>query len=160
MSAPLIRPARAGDEDAILSLLYELAIYERLEHQFRLTPETVARDFLREPPAVQCELAFLDLEPAGIMTWYPTYSSFAGTRGIYLEDFYIRSKLRQRGIGRALLASLARHAVENGANRIEWSVIKWNRPAIDFYENMRAERIDDWHIYRLAGKALADLAAT
>jgi GNAT superfamily N-acetyltransferase len=160
MSAPLIRPARAGDEDAILSLLHELAIYERLEHRFRLTRETIAQDFFRDPPSVHCELAFLDLERAGVMTWYPTYSSFAGTRGVYLEDFYIRSEVRQRGIGRALLASLARHAVENGATRIEWSVLKWNRPAIDFYENVHAERVDDWHIYRLVGKTLADLAAT
>jgi GNAT superfamily N-acetyltransferase len=157
MSAPLIRPARAGDEDAILGLLHELATYERLEQRFRLTPETIARDFFCDPPAVHCDLAFLEL--AGVMTWYPTYSSFAGTRGIYLEDFYVRPELRQRGIGRTLLASLARHAVESGATRIEWSVLKWNRPAIDFYENVHAERIDDWHIYRLVGKALTDLAA-
>jgi GNAT superfamily N-acetyltransferase len=159
MSAPLIRPARAGDEDAIFGLLHELAGYERLEHRFRLTPEIIARDFFCEPPAVRCELAFLDQKRAGIMTWYPTYASFAGARGIYLEDFYVRAELRQRGIGRALLASLSRHAIQNGAMRIEWSVLKWNRPAIDFYESVHAERVDDWHIYRLVGKALADLAA-
>jgi GNAT superfamily N-acetyltransferase len=159
MSPPLIRPVRAGDEDIILGLLRELATYERLDHRFRLTVEIIARDFFCEPPAVRCELAFIDQERAGIMTWHSTYSSFSGTRGLYLEDFYVRSELRRHGIGRALLGRLARHATDTGVTKIEWSVLKWNRPAIDFYESVHAERVDDWHVYRLVGKALADIAA-
>lgn len=159
MSEIVIRPAHVGDEDAIVSLLHELAVYERLEHRFRLTPELVAHDFFCAPPAVGCDLAFLEQQPAGIVTWYRTYASFAGTRGIYVEDFYIRTELRRRGIGKALLAHLAKSAVGAGAARIEWSVLKWNRPAIDFYESVHAERVDDWHIYRLVGKALGDLVA-
>jgi GNAT superfamily N-acetyltransferase len=159
VSEPLIRVARAGDEDAILALLRELAEYERLEHRFRLTREIVARDILGVSPAVCCTLAVVEDVAAGIMTWYPTFSSFAGARGIHLEDFYVRPDLRRRGIGRKLLACLAREAVEKGVARIEWAVLTWNRPAIAFYEKVRAERIDDWHIYRLRGEALSALAS-
>lgn len=158
MSAAVIRAAGAGDEDTVVALLHELATYERLAHRFKLTKEVVARDMLGAAAAVRCDLAFLEDMPAGVMTWYFTYSSFAGARGIYLEDFYVRPGLRRRGIGRALLASLAGTAREAGAVRIEWSVLVWNRPAIDFYESVAAQRVDDWHIYRLTGDALAALA--
>jgi GNAT superfamily N-acetyltransferase len=158
LSAAAVRAGRTGDEDTILSLLRDLAIYERLEHRFRLTTGTVARDMLGAAPAVRCDLAFLDDAPAGVMTWYFTYSSFLGARGIYLEDFYVRPELRRRGVGRALLASLAHTALKHGAVRIEWSVLTWNRPAIDFYESVAAQRVDDWYIYRLTGETLAQLA--
>jgi GNAT superfamily N-acetyltransferase len=160
LSAPTVRAARAGDEDAIVALLRDLAIYERLEHRFRLTRETAARDMLGATPAVRCALAFLDDAPAGVMTWYFIYSSFLGARGIYLEDFFIRPELRRRGAGRALLASLAKTAVESGAVRIEWAVLTWNRPAIDFYESVAAQCVDDWHIYRLTGEALHNLSCS
>lgn len=159
MSEPVIRAAREGDENAVMGLLYDLAVYERLGHRFRLTQETIARDMLGEAPAIRCDLAFLDDAPAGLMTWFFTYSSFAGARGIYLEDFYVRPDVRRKGVGRALAAHLARAARTHGAVRIEWSVLTWNRPAIDFYERLRAQRVDDWHVYRLAGEALAQLAA-
>ncbi|MGH6889664.1 MAG: GNAT family N-acetyltransferase [Rhizomicrobium sp.] len=159
MSAPVVRAAREGDENAIVALLRDLAIYERLGPRFRLTEETVARDMLGEAPAIRCDLAYLEDSPAGIMTWYFTYSSFAGARGIYLEDFYVRPELRRSGIGRALMAHLAGTAAKHGAARIEWAVLTWNRPAMDFYESVRAQRVDDWHVYRLAGEALAQLAS-
>ena len=160
MSEVPIRAARHGDEDAILALLRELAEYERLDHRFRLTREIVARDFLCESPRLCCELAFVEDAPAGLATWFWTYSSFAAARGLYLEDFYVRPDRRRRGIGRKLLARLARRALDEGAARIEWSVLTWNRPAIEFYESLHAERVDDWHIYRLAGEALAALAGS
>jgi GNAT superfamily N-acetyltransferase len=158
MNEVLIRPAQNGDDEAILGLLRELAVYERLEHRFRLTLECIARDFFCSPPAVGCDLAFFDAQPAGIVTWYPTYSSFAGSRNIYVEDFYVRADMRRHGVGRALLRNLAKRAVQSGVSRLEWSVLKWNQPAIAFYESVRAERVDDWHIYRLVGKALSELA--
>jgi len=158
MSDIVVRAAHTGDENTILGLLRELAAYERLEHRFRITPEIVTHDFFCAPPALGCDLAFLDGRAAGIATWYPTYASFSGTRGVYIEDFYVPGELRRRGIGRALLARVAKRAVETGATHIQWSVLKWNRPAIDFYEGVCAERVDDWHIYRLVGKPLADLA--
>lgn len=160
MSTPHVRAAREGDQNAIVGLLYDLAVYERLGHRFRLTEETVARDMLGETPAIRCDLALLDEVPAGLMTWFFTYSSFAGARGIYLEDFYVRPELRRRGVGRALARHLAQAAGHRGAVRIEWSVLTWNRPAIAFYETLHAQRVDDWHVYRLAGDALARLAET
>lgn len=158
MSGVEIRRARPGDETIIVGLLSALAEYERLSQKFRLTEETVTRDFFGAAPAISCDLAFADGEPAGIMTWYPTYSSFAAVRGIYLEDFYVHPQLRRRGIGRALVADLAQRAIEAGCPKLEWSVLTWNRPSIAFYETLHAERVDDWHIYRLVGDALAALA--
>jgi GNAT superfamily N-acetyltransferase len=158
MSELMIRAASDGDEDAILALLYELAEYERLDHRFHLTREVIGRDMLCETPRLCVDLALLGEEPAGLMTWYRTYSSFAAARGLYLEDFYVRSHLRRSGIGHKLLAHLARRALEEGAVRIDWAVLPWNRPSIDFYERLHAERVDDWHVYRLTGDALASLA--
>ena len=158
MRAIEIRGAKAGDETVIIDLLRELADYERLLHKFHLTAEHVARDFFGVAPAISCHLAFADGEPAGVMTWYGTYSSFAAMRGIYLEDFYVRPALRRRGIGRALVADLARRAIEAGCPKLEWSVLTWNKPSIAFYETLQAERVDDWHIYRLTGDALVTLA--
>jgi GNAT superfamily N-acetyltransferase len=158
MSGLVIREACVGDEDVILDLLRELAEYERLESRFRLTREIIARDFLCASPCLWCQIAFLDEAPAGLMTWYPTYASFAAARGIYLEDFYVRTAFRRRGIGRRLLANLARRAIDENALRIEWAVLVWNKPSIKFYETLHAQRVDDWHVYRLVGSALADLA--
>jgi GNAT superfamily N-acetyltransferase len=158
MSDIVVRAAQSGDENTILGLLRDLAVYERLEHRFRITPEIITHDFFCTPPAVCCDLAFLEDRATGIATWYPTYASFSGTRGIYIEDFFVPDAWRRRGIGRALLSHVAKRAVETGVTHIQWSVLKWNRPAIDFYEGIHAERVDDWHIYRLVGKALADLA--
>jgi len=158
MSDLLIRAAATGDETVICAILRELAEYERLETRFRLTPEIVGRDFLCDSPGLCCDLAFVGDEAAGIMTSFPTYSSFAAARGLYLEDFYVRPQNRRRGIGRRLLAHLAARALAAGAIRIEWSVLSWNQPSIRFYENMRAERVDEWHIYRLSGAALVELA--
>lgn len=158
MSDAVIRAARAGDETVICALLRELAEYERLENRFRLTPDIARRDFLCASPGICCDLVFVGDEAAGIMTSFPTYSSFAAARGVYLEDFYVRPQYRRQGIGRRLLAHLAARAVADGAARIEWSVLTWNAPSIRFYEKLHAERVDEWHIYRLTGGALTDLA--
>jgi GNAT superfamily N-acetyltransferase len=155
-----IRGAQPGDETIIVDLLSELADYERLSEKFRLTREKVTCDFFGATPAMYCDLAFAVEQPAGIMTWYPTYSSFAAARGIFLEDFYVPAELRGQGIGRRLLAHLARRALDEGAAKIEWAVLTWNRPSIEFYESLHAERVDDWHVYRLVGDALAALART
>lgn len=158
MSSIEVRRARPEDAAVVVTLLHDLADYERLLHKFHLTSAAVARDFFGDHAPIACDLAFLDGGAAGIMTWYPTYSSFAATRGIYIEDFYVRPELRGRGVGRALIADLARRAVKSGAIRLEWAVLTWNKPSIAFYENLHAERVDDWHIYRLTGDALAALA--
>lgn len=154
-----IRPARPGDEDLVLALLGELAEYEKLTDKFKITREVIARDFLGERTPLRVDLLHEHDAPAGIATWYFTYASFAAARGIYLEDLFVRPQFRGRGYGKALLAHLARQAAQTGAIRIEWSVLDWNRPSIDFYESLGAERPRDWFTYRLSGDALARLGA-
>ncbi len=158
MSGLEIRAAREGDEKTILSLLRELASYEKLTDRFHLTEAVIARDFFGPDAACLCDLALLDGAPAGVMTWHRTYSSFAASRGLYLEDLYVRESLRGKGFGKALLAHLAKRALDEGATHIEWSVLTWNAPSIAFYEGLRARRVNGWDLYVLSGDALGDLA--
>jgi GNAT superfamily N-acetyltransferase len=158
MAELAIRRARPGDEDLILMLLHELADYEKLLDKFKVTTEVIRRDYLGEPALLNCDLAFEGDAPVGVMTWYWTYTSFAATRGLYLEDLYVRPSCRGKGYGKRLLAHLARTASAAGASRIEWSVLTWNKPSIDFYELLGARQPDDWFIYRLSDDALARLA--
>jgi len=153
-----IRPARRGDERLMLTLLLELAEYEKLVPIFAMTEETIARDFFSSSPSCSCDLAFDEGKPVGIATWYWTYSSFRSVRGIYLEDLYVRQNQRGRGYGKALLAHLARTARTQGGAYVKWSVLDWNRPSIEFYERLGAERTRGWLDYQLAGEAFERLA--
>jgi GNAT superfamily N-acetyltransferase len=153
-----IRPGKAGDEDAILGLLRELAQYEKLTDRFRLTREILARDFFGANPGCCSALAHLGNEPVGIMTWYPTYASFSAMRTIHLEDLYLQPSRRGKGHGKKMLAWLSKHAIDTGAGAITWFVLDWNKPSIDFYDSLRAEPTEGWLSYRLAGDALEDLA--
>jgi diamine N-acetyltransferase len=155
--ALVIRDARLGDEDAILVLLFEFAQFERLTEKFRLTRERIARDFIGRERRVQCDVAEWDGAIAGVMIWYRSYATFAASPGIYLEDLFVRSEFRRRGIGNAFVERLARYAAEEGADRIDWCVLDWNRVAIEFYENLGARQVSDWQIYRLGAEALARL---
>jgi GNAT superfamily N-acetyltransferase len=154
-----IRAAAKGDEDVIFTLLHELADYEKLLDKFNITREIIVRDYLSDPAMLNCHLAFENEKPVGVMTWYWTYTSFAAARGVYLEDLYVRPQTRGKGYGKALLAHLAKEAVKAGASRIEWSVLTWNKPSIDFYESLGARQPDDWFIYRINDDALTTLAA-
>lgn len=158
MNALTIRRAQAGEEALVLTLLHELAVYERIAGKFRITASDIARDFLGPEPRCFCELAFDGPEPAGVMTWYPIYSSFAAARGIFLEDLFVRPAQRGKGLGRALLVHLARQAAAEGARYIDWYVLDWNKPSIDFYERLGAEPVKGWLSYRLAGAALDELS--
>lgn len=158
MSGLAIRSIRPGDEDAVLMLLYELAQYEKLTDKFHITREVLARDYFVPSPAIRCEIAHLGSQPAGVMTWYPVYSSFAASRGIFLEDLFVRETHRGKGVGKALLRHLAQRAIETGAGHIDWFVLDWNKPSIDFYDSLGAENIKGWLSYRLSGRALRDLA--
>jgi GNAT superfamily N-acetyltransferase len=149
-----IRRAIPGDESLILELLYELAEYEKLTDRFELNESIVARDFVGARQKVQCELAFDGDAPAGLAIWYWTYTSFAAGTGLFLEDLYVRQSERGRGFGLALLAHLARQAVDAGALRMDWTVLNWNKPSIAFYESLGACAIDEWTVYRLSGEAL------
>jgi GNAT superfamily N-acetyltransferase len=153
-----IRPAKAGEETLVLELLRELAVYEKIEHKFHLTPALIARDFIGDDPVCGCDLLFSDSKPAGVMTWYRTYASFAASRGIFLEDIFVRPEFRGQGFGKAFFAHLAKRAAKEGAAHIQWLVLDWNAPSIAFYEGLGARHDKEWLRYNLNGDALARLA--
>ena len=153
-----IRNAKKGEEDVIFALLYELADYEKLLGKFDITKNIITRDYFSEEPLCRCDLAFEGDAPVGIATWYWIYNSFAAIRSIYLEDLFVRPAFRGKGYGKALLVHLAKTAREAGAGGVQWSVLDWNKPSIEFYESLGARRIDGWHSYRLEGDALKKAA--
>ena len=153
-----IRAARNGDETLIVTLLRELAEYEKLLDRFRITPEIVLRDYLAERPLVFCDLAFDGVEPAGIATWFWTYGSFAAMRRIFLCDLFVRPQFRGRSCGRALIANLAKRVLAHDGSGIDWEVLDWNRPSIDFYEGLGAAPNRGWIAYGISGEALTRLA--
>lgn len=153
-----IRPARAADAPTIASLIRELAAYERLEDQAKATADDLTRHLFGDRPSAEVLMAEVEGSPVGFALFFPTFSTFRGQPGIYLEDLFVRPEYRGRGIGKALLTSLAKLAVERGAGRIEWSVLNWNAPSIAFYRSRGAVPMDEWTVYRVADGALAGLA--
>ena len=158
MSTFSIRPAKSGDEDVIHSLLYGLAEYEKLLWRFHVTREDVVRDYLCDNPLIHCELAFAGDAPVGGATWFWTYAGFAAKRGLYIEDLFVFPQFRGRGYGKALVAHLAAIAREAGAIRVDWNVLDWNKPSIDFYESLGARPQEGGLYYRLEGEAMKKLA--
>ena len=152
------------DVPAILDLIRELAVYEREPDAVKNTVPVLADQLFCENPAVFAHVVEdTDAEgsPAvmGFALWFLNYSTWEGTHGIYLEDLYVRPQARGRGYGKALLRELARTAVERGYARVEWSVLKWNKPSIGFYKSLGATPLDEWDTFRLAGSALAEFGA-
>lgn len=144
----------------MLDLVRELAEYERAPHEAVAT-EAQFHDALFGPaPAVYAHVAELDGEVVGFALWFLSFSTWLGRHGIYLEDLYVRPAVRGQGIGRSLLATLARLAVERGYGRLEWSVLDWNEPALGFYRSLGAVALDEWTVHRLSGEALATLGAS
>jgi GNAT superfamily N-acetyltransferase len=156
----VIRPARPGDVAAIHRLICGLAEYERSLDQVEGTAEDLRGTLFGERPAVFAHVAEHDGAVAGFALWFLNYSTWTGRQGIYLEDLYVTPELRGHGYGRALLAELARICVERGYGRFEWAVLDWNTPAIGFYRALGAVGMDEWRVQRLAGPALAALAAS
>jgi GNAT superfamily N-acetyltransferase len=154
-----IRPGRAADAEELANLIRELAVYERLEQFAHATPDALRRDLFGARPAAETLLAEVGSETAGFALFFPTYSTFRGQPGMYLEDVFVRPTHRGKGIGKALLATVARIALERGCGRLEWAVLDWNEPAIGFYESLGAESLDDWTTYRVADATLERLAA-
>jgi diamine N-acetyltransferase len=151
-----IRRAAPGDEGSIVALLRELAEYEKLLHRFHLTQEAVLRDMMGT--SCHTDLAFVGGEAAAVATWGWIYKSFAASRGIFLEDLYVRPAHRGRGIGKALLLALAQTARE-ADGFLEWQVLDWNAPSIEFYQRLGATLMPDWITCRLHGAALERLAS-
>lgn len=158
MSKATIRAARAGDESTILELVKALAQYERLAHEVVATPEEIARTLFAKPPHAECLIAEADDRAVGFAILFHNYSTFLARPGIYLEDLFVLPEFRGTGIGKALLQSIAKLAVTRRCGRLDWSVLKWNDPAIKFYETIGAIRMEDWVGYRLTGSALKKFA--
>lgn len=158
MSEFRIRDARIEDVPLILSFIRELAEYERLTHEVVATEELLAENLFGKRRAAEVLIGLLEETPVGFALFFHNFSTFLGRSGIYLEDVYVRPEYRGRGFGHAFLAHLAKLARERGCGRLEWAVLDWNEPAIRFYESLGAVAMDDWTVYRLTGKALAELA--
>lgn len=152
-----IRAATPGDVPGILELIRELAAYEKLLHEVEATDERLRRGLFPADgrPSAECVLALADGGLAGYALYFTTYSTFLAKPGLYLEDLYVRAKLRRRGIGKALLLHVAKLAGQGGFGRMEWTVLDWNRPAIDFYASIGAQTLPEWRVCRLTGEALA-----
>lgn len=153
-----IRSARPGDAPLVLAFVRELADYEKLAHEVDADEAMIAAALFGPAPNVFADIAVWDGAPAGFALWFRNYSSFRGRHGIYLEDIFVRPAFRARGIGKALLAHLARRCVAEGSARLEWAVLDWNAPAIAFYKAQGAELMNQWTICRVSGEALKKLA--
>jgi GNAT superfamily N-acetyltransferase len=153
-----IRAATRQDVPVIAELIRGLARYERLESEVVMTEELLAEGLFGERPYAEVLLAVDSGEAVGFALFFHNFSTFVGRPGIYLEDLFVLPEQRRSGIGRTLLAHLARIAVERKCGRLEWAVLDWNRDAIGFYERLGARPNSDWTVYRLAGEALRSLA--
>lgn len=154
-----IRAAAADDIGLIHELILALADYEKLRHEVRADPAKLERHLFGAHPAAEVLIAEEDGAAVGFALFFHTFSTFEGRPGLYLEDLYVRPEARGRGAGKALLARLARLALERDCARLEWAVLDWNAPALAFYRSVGARALDEWTVQRLDGEALAQLAA-
>ena len=153
-----IRPARPGEAALALQFVRELAEYEKLSHEVEATEAMLDVALFGEPARVSCDFAEWDGEVVGFALWFLNFSTFSGRSGIYLEDLFVRPAFRGRGIGKALMVHLARRCVAEGWSRLQWSVLDWNTPSIEFYRTLGAVLMDDWTICRITDDALERLA--
>jgi len=152
-----IRPARPGEASLVFQFVRELAEYEKLEHEVQATEAMIDAALFGEQPRVFCDIAEWDGEPVGFAVWFLNFSTFSGRPGIYLEDIFVRPAFRGRGVGKALMVHLARKCVENGWARLQWSVLDWNTPSIEFYKSLGGVMMGEWTGVRVSGDALAKL---
>ena len=154
-----LRDAEAGDTTTICGFVRDLARYEHLEHEMVATPELIAAALFGPAPKAFAMICEVEGKPAGFALCFYNFSTFLGRAGIYIEDLYVDPAYRKHGIGRAIFKALAKRAVKEGCGRVEWSVLNWNKPALDFYAEMGAAPMNEWQIQRLTGDALVALAA-
>jgi len=152
-----IRPATPADVGLIHSLIGNLAEYERLRHEMVATEHDIHQALFSTPARAEVIIAWLGETAVGFALFFHNFSTFLGRSGVYLEDLFVRPEHRGNGYGKALLQHLAGIAVQRGCGRMEWSVLDWNQPSIDFYKSLGALPMDEWTVYRLAGRALEEL---
>jgi GNAT superfamily N-acetyltransferase len=155
----IIRPATPADLPLIAELIRALADYEKLAHEVRFDEAALGEKLFGPRPYAEVIIGEVDGTPQGFALFFHNFSTFEGKPGIYLEDLFVRPAARGAGLGKALLAHLARLARERDCARLEWWVLDWNEPAIGFYRSMGAKPMDEWTTMRLEGPALAQLAA-
>jgi GNAT superfamily N-acetyltransferase len=153
-----IRPATVKDVAILKKLIGELAEFERLSHEVIITEDDLRRDGFGAQPKFRAMIAEWDGEPAGYAFIYTTYSTFKGSAEIFLEDLFVRAQFRGKGIGKILLAEVARIARDEKCYGVRWEVLDWNQPAIDFYQSLGAEFRDPWRSVSLTGEPLNKLA--
>lgn len=153
-----IRPANESDVAIILDLIRGLAEYEKLAPQCVATEALLRQNLFGARPYAETLIAELNEQPVGFALFFHNFSTFLAKPGIYLEDVFVRSEHRGRGVGSALLKAVARLAIERNCGRFEWSVLDWNESAIEFYKSRGADVLPDWRICRVTGQALHELA--
>jgi GNAT superfamily N-acetyltransferase len=153
-----IRRARPEDAQLILDLVMALAIYEKAPEEVRATVADVERDFFTDNPQVRCDFVELDGQVVGFVVWFLNYSTWTGTHGIYIEDLFVLPEHRGNGYGKALLTHLANLCVTRGYHRLQWWVLNWNEPSIEFYKSLGAKPMNEWTVMRVDGEALTKLA--
>ena len=153
-----IRPARPGEAGLVLQFIRELAEYEKLSHEVKATEALIDAALFGETPRAFCDIAEWDQTPVGFAVWYIDFSTFSGRSGIYLEDLFVQPAYRGKGIGKALMVHLARECATRGCTNLQWAVLDWNTPSIDFYKSLGARMLDEWTGVRVSGDALARLA--
>jgi len=151
------RLAEPKDVGLVLDFIKELANYEKLLHEV-VASEEILMETIFENKAAEVVIAEYDKEPVGFALFFHNFSTFLGRPGLYLEDLYVRPEMRGRGIGKLLLAYLAKLAIDRKCGRLEWWCIDWNTPSIEFYKSLGALPMDEWTVYRVTDKALVDLA--
>lgn len=153
-----IRPASPADAKAIYDMIYELAVYEKAPEQVVTTADEIQATLFAGDSKTEALICEIDQQVAGYAVFFTSYSTWLGRNGIYMEDLYVSPEFRSRGAGKALLRAIAQLAVKRECGRLEWSVLDWNQPAIDFYLSIGALPQSEWVRYRLDGAALAAFA--
>jgi len=154
----IIRPATPADVPIILELIRALATYERAPNEVTATDEGLAEVLFGEKPAAEVLLAFENETAVGFAVFFYNFSTWLGRPGLYLEDLFVRPEYRGKGYGRALLVDLAKIARSRGCGRMEWAVLDWNEPAIEFYRKLGAKPMHEWTVFRLTREEIARLA--
>lgn len=152
-----VRPATTDDLPHILRCIRALAEYEKLSHAMLATEQDLRRHLFGPRPAAEALIGSCNGEPAGYALFFTTFSTFLGKPGLWLEDLFVLPEHRSRGVGRALLGAVAQIAMERDCGRLEWSVLDWNQPAIEFYHRAGATMLNDWRICRVSGAGLSKL---